>query len=120
MTEALAFHRRAGIPVEQAMPCVFVSIRVEVQRILPLTDGHVRSVLRISHRRLIEEPWQHEQDHGREALTQAVGRIARELGLEGLQVPSAQGTGQNLVVFPDRLLPGSRLKIINPGKLRSR
>lgn len=99
------------------MPRVFVSIRLEVQRILPLTVGRVRTVLRVSHRRLIREPWQDEQDHGREALTQALGRIARELSLEGLLVPSAQGTGQNLVVFPDRLLRGSRIDIIHPEKL---
>jgi RES domain-containing protein len=120
MAEALAFHRRAGIPIEQAMPRVLVSIQVNVQQILSLADRRVRNVLGISHRRLIEEPWQEEQDNRREALTQAVGRVARELGLEGLLVPSAQRAGQNLVVFPDQLLPGSSLKIINPGKLRNR
>jgi RES domain-containing protein len=120
LAEALAFHRRAGIPIEQAMPCLLVSIRVEVQRMLSLTDRRVRKLLHISHRQLIEEPWQDEQDNRREAFTQAVGRIARQLGLEGLLVPSAQRAGQNLVVFPDQFLPGSSLKIINAGKLRSR
>lgn len=105
---------------EYAMPRVFVSLRVHVQRILPLTDGHTRAVLRVSHRRLTEEHWQDEQDCGREALTQAIGRIARDLGFEGLLVPAAQGAGQNLVVFPDRLLPGSRLETINAVGLRSR
>jgi RES domain-containing protein len=120
MHEALAFHRRAGIPVEQAMPRVFVSMRVALRRILPLTDRRTRALLRLSVRRLTRVRWQDEQDSGREALTQAVGRIARELGFEGLLVPSAQGAGQNLVLFPDRLLPGSRLEIINAGQLRRR
>jgi RES domain-containing protein len=120
MAEALALHRRAGIPIEQAMPRVFVSIRVRVQRTLDLTDGHIRSVLRKSHQRLTEEPWQEMQNRGGEALTQAVGRVARELGLEGLLVPSAQRAGKNVVLFSDKLLTGSRLRIINAGKLRRR
>lgn len=120
MAEALAFHRRAGIPVEQAMPRVFVSIRVHAQRILSLTDGHIRTLLRISHRGLTEEQWQEKQNRGREALTQAIGRVARNLGFEGLLTSSAQGAGENIVIFSDKLLPGSRLKIINAGKLRRR
>jgi hypothetical protein len=74
-------------------------------------------VLRVSLRRLIDERWQEKQERGREALTQAIGRIARDSGFEGLLVPSAQGSGQNLVIFADRLLHGSRLTIINVGKL---
>jgi hypothetical protein len=48
-------------------------------------------------------------DKRREALTQAVGRIAFEAGLEGLLVPSAQvRKSKNLVVFPENLRLGCR------------
>jgi hypothetical protein len=49
----------------------------------------------------------------REAFTQQIGRLARETGFEAILVPSAVTRGKNLDIFPDRLLPGSSLKIIN-------
>jgi hypothetical protein len=57
-------------------------------------------------------------DKGREALTQAIGRIAFEAGLEALFVPSAQARkGKNLVVVLDNLQKTSSLTIQNVGKL---
>lgn len=43
-------------------------------------------------------------------LTQAIGAAARELGAEAILVPSASRLGTNLVVFTDRLRPGSILE----------
>ena len=44
-------------------------------------------------------------------LSQALGRLAWALGLEGLLVPSAVvRRGLNLVVFPENLRPSSRLE----------
>ena len=57
-------------------------------------------------------------DKGREALAQALGRIAFQEGLEGLLVPSAQARkGKNLVMFPENLQKGSSLAIQNADKL---
>jgi len=52
-----------------------------------------------------------------EAFTQQLGRLARDAGFEAILVPSAVTRGKNLDVFPDRLLPGSSLKIINRSRL---
>jgi filamentous hemagglutinin len=121
LDEVLAHFRHYGIPIESAMPRVTVSVRVGLARVLDLTDGPTRSVLRVSARRMLDEPWREEQSAGREALTQVIGRLARELGWEGLLVPSAaRKGGVNLIVFPDNLGRGSTLEILNVGELSGR
>ena len=47
----------------------------------------------------------------RESASQAIGRAAFALGLEGLLVPSHVARARmNLIAFPDNLLPGSELR----------
>jgi filamentous hemagglutinin len=119
LDEVLAHFRHYGFPIESAMPRVTVSVRLG--RVLDLTDGPTRSALCVSARRMLEEPWREEQAAGREALTQAIGRLARELGWEGLLVPSAaRRGGVNLILFPDKLDRGSTLEIVNVGELPGR
>jgi filamentous hemagglutinin len=121
LDEVLAHFRHYGIPIESAMPRVTISVRVQLGRVLDLTDGPTRSVLRVSARRMLDEPWREEQAAGREALTQAIGRLAHELGWEGLLVPSAaRRGGANLILFPDNLGRGSTLEIVNVGELPGR
>jgi hypothetical protein len=73
---------------------------------LDLSRGDVRRVLGISRERLLG-PWRADQHRGREALSQAVGRLAREAGLQGILYPSAaRPAGRNLFLFPDLLPPG--------------
>jgi RES domain-containing protein len=118
LDEVLAHYRHYRIPIETAMPRVTVAVRVEINAVLDLTDAAIRSMLKVSKRRMLTEPWRAEQAAGREALTQAIGRLAHELGLEALIVPSAarQG-GVNLIMFPDSLVHGSRIEIVNVGDL---
>ena len=99
-----------------------VGLEVSLQRVLDLTDGKVRQVLAISLGRITTEPWEQLQRRGREALTQAVGRLARAADFEGLLVPSAvpRLRHRNLVVFTSRLLLGSRVEIVHPEKLATR
>jgi RES domain-containing protein len=64
--------------------------------------------------KLLRCRWRESTDEGRAALTQNLGRIVFEEGLEGLLVPSAQARkGKNLVVFPENLQKGSSLAIEN-------
>ena len=92
-----------------------------IARVLDLTDGKTRSALRVSERRILDEPWREEQKAGREALTQAVGRIGHELGWEAFLVPSAaRRGGLNLIIFPANLSRQSSLEIINVGDLPRR
>jgi hypothetical protein len=100
------------------MPRVTVSVRVRLVRVLDLTDGPTRSALRVSARRMLDKPWREEQAAGREALTQAIGRLAHELGWEGLLVPSAaRKRGVNIILFPDNFARGSTFEIVNVGEL---
>jgi RES domain-containing protein len=103
------------------MPRVTVSVRARLVRVLDLTDGKTRSAIRVSERRMLDEPWRDEQKAGREALTQALGRTGHELGWEALLVPSvARKRGLNLIIFPANLSRRSSLDIINVGELPRR
>jgi len=102
------------------MPRVMVSIRVRLTHVLDLTEGRTRSILRVSLRRMVNEPWREEQGAGREAVTQALGRLACELGWEALIVPSAaRKEGVNLILYPDKLNHDSTIEIINAEELPS-
>jgi hypothetical protein len=66
------------------------------------------------------QAWRQDQHAGREALTQAIGRLARATDVQGIIFPSARvSRGRNLVLFPDRLELG-RLDLINKNKLPMR
>lgn len=119
VTEALAHFRHYGLPAARAMPRVIVALDAQLQRVLDLTDGRVRRMLGVSASRLLGEPWREMQKKGREALTQAIGRVAYGTNLEGILVPSAAHRGgTNLIVFPANLdPPASWLKIINRDQL---
>ena len=68
---------------------------------------------------MLSEPWREEQNIGREALTQAIGRLAYDLDIQALLVPSAaRRSGSNLIVFPANCdLPRSWLRIVNRDEL---
>jgi RES domain-containing protein len=118
MAEALANYREFGIPVSEAMPLVFVAVRVKVQSVLDLLSVEVQRELGTSVRKLTATAWLKAQQHGEEALTQAIGRIAWEEKLEGLLVPSARRKGaQNIVLFPSRRRSGSSWRIHRLRKL---
>jgi RES domain-containing protein len=103
------------------MPRVTVSIRARFVRVLDLTDAKTRSALCVSERRMLDEPWREEQKAGREALTQALGRMGHELGWEAFLVPSAaRRGGLNLIIFPTNLSGRSSLKVINAEDLHRR
>jgi len=51
-------------------------------------------------------------------ITQLLGQAAHSVALEGLIVPLAATTkGHNLLVFPDRLLTGSQIAVVNADQL---
>jgi RES domain-containing protein len=122
VAEALQHFRYYGLPVSKAMPRVIVALEVNLDRVLDLRDGAVRRALAVSEKRMLSEPWREEQKDGREALTQALGRLAYSLDIQALLVPSAaRKRGSNLIVFPANLdRPSCWLRIVNrdelPGK----
>jgi RES domain-containing protein len=118
VAESLGTQKQYGIAVDERLPLTLVAIDVSLQKLLDLTDESVLRELDMTRQRLLRCRWRESMHKGREALTQAIGRIAFEAGLEGLFVPSAQARkGKNLVVFPDNLQKASSLTIQNVAKL---
>src|SRR5579862_8490124 len=78
VAEALEHCRHYGFPLSKAMPRVLVALDAKIGRVLDLRDGATRRALGVSERRMLDEPWREEQKKGREALTQAIGRLAFE------------------------------------------
>lgn len=112
LAETLGTRSHYGIPFAESMPLVLVAIDATLQSVLDLTDGQVRKVLGVSEKRLIGMDWREVQDAGQEALTQTIGRLAFEVGIEALLVPSARlRHATNVVIFPEGLRPESTLSI---------
>lgn len=114
MIESLAFQRRAGLPVERAMPLVFKAISVQVQRLLDLTDTNVLVAFAVTADQLLTDAWWQARLRGEESLTQAVGRAAHANGVQALRVASAHSAdhGHNLLLLPDHIAPPSELKVL--------
>jgi RES domain-containing protein len=118
MAEALAHNRYYGVPLADAMPRTFVAIEVHLQHVLDFRDGRIRQRLQVSLDRVLTVDWRKEVSAGREPITQMIGRAAALVGLEGLIVPSAVGqTGDNLLLFPVNRRPGSKFRLLRPGRL---
>jgi RES domain-containing protein len=117
--EALAHFRHYGLPDESALPRVLAAARVVLQRVLDVTDAKVRRTLRVSRADVLDADGRADAAVGREALSQAVGRLAWTAKWEGLLVPSeADPRGTNLIVFPGNLdAPRSYLVIVNRDQL---
>ena len=66
--------------------------------------------------RILGEKWWIENQNGREAFAQAVGRAAKAAGFEAILAPSAADAprGVNAVVFPENLRKGSRWTVLTP------
>jgi RES domain-containing protein len=111
MAEALAHYRYFGIPIENAMPRVFVAISVQLTRVVDLRIASVRRALGIRVSEFAAIDWRREVAVGRVPGTQALGRAADAAGIEGLVVPSAVSKGHNLLVLPGRLATGNSLRI---------
>jgi len=119
LAETLAHVRYYGLPEAKALPRTFVAIKVRLAAVLDLHQGDVRNRLKMSMDRMIGEDWRVANDkHNRHALTQALGKVIYEAGIEAFIAPSATpGNGANLIVFPQRLRSSSRVEIEHPDKL---
>lgn len=118
MAETLAHCRYYGIPLEDAMPRTFLAMAVSLQAVLDFRQGVVRQRLQVSLDRIVQVDWRKEVREGLEPITQALGRAALEVGLEGMIVPSAADPkGHNLLVFPENGQPGSAIRLLHPERL---
>jgi RES domain-containing protein len=91
-------------------PRVIVAIRCSLESVLDLT-GPPPLFAEPALADLLAEDWRRLNAAGMESRSQALGRLAAELG-EGLRAPSRVRSGQNLVIYPSRLRPGSKLEVL--------
>jgi RES domain-containing protein len=104
--------------VADSLPRTTIAIEVKLSRVLDLTDSRILRELGVSAAVLAGTDWKNIQNnHGREAITQEIGRYAREAGFEALLVPSSVWNGKNLDIFPDKLQPTSNLSSVNIDRL---
>ena len=109
-----------GFSLSSIKPRVIAGAAVKLQRIVDLTDPRARRRIGFSLTELVEEDWFAIQKAGEESWTQAIGRGVREAGFEAMVVPSARRkSGKNIVIFSDKLLPGSSLKVLGANDLPS-
>jgi RES domain-containing protein len=107
LDEVVAYVELRGLAIVDAMPRVFVGLRIRLRRIVDLCDGRTRQRIRVSRQRMLTAAW---RDAADEPVTQAIGRAVFDLGLEGLLVPSAASRrGSNIVIFPTNLRSTSSL-----------
>jgi RES domain-containing protein len=108
MAETLRRYREGAIPIELAMPRVFVAIRVSVSQALDLRGMDLEGSIGASMTDLLLEDWRAQQQTNIESRGQSIGRAACTQGIEALIVPSAaDSSGVDVVLFPDVLKPGS-------------
>lgn len=118
MAETLAYARYYRLPVQSVMPRTFIALKVQVQRLLDLTQEQVREALPMTEDSLLRSDWRREMVRGEIAITQAIGRAAYDAGLEAILVPSAaQKGGQNLIAFPTAFLRGSHIDVLDADRL---
>lgn len=90
--------RRAAPPKEYLVG----KIRVTLGRVCDLTDPSLLKSLKLTRKQLTADDW---------SETQALGKLIREAGFEGIIVPSAAGDFNNLVIFVDQLSGSSRVEL---------
>jgi RES domain-containing protein len=117
LAEAKANHIHYGLDPADVLPRTIVAVDVTLSRVLDLTDGTVRKTIGISATRMRGDDWRSLNRKGLESLTQALGRVAYEVALEGLIVPACDA-GKNVAVFPGNLRSTSKLAIRNAKQLR--
>src|SRR5581483_865884 len=118
MKEALEHFRYHALPISTALPKVIVAVHVKIERSLDLTDSAIGADFPIPISELLAEDWRAMMAKDVEPASQAVGWAAFAAGFQGLKVPSKPDpTGMNLVIFPERLVKGNRLEVLNAGEL---
>jgi RES domain-containing protein len=120
MIESLAYQRRAGLPVERALPLVFKAISVDLRRLMDLTDAAVLADLSLPLDELRSEPWWLSRAKGEESLTQALGRAIHTCKVQGILAISAHTSdhGFNVILFPRNIAPPCRVAVLRrPSKL---
>lgn len=107
-----------GFDPSSRLPLTLVALEAHLEAVLDFTDPRVRRALSVTLKTMNTCDWRNDNSAGREAITQALGRAAFRLGVQGIIVPSAvRRTFKNLNVFPAHLGPRARLSILRSDRL---
>jgi RES domain-containing protein len=118
IAETLGLAPLYGLNPAGRLPLTLVAIDARLSRVLDFTDATTRRILGMTLTAMNACDWRSENAAGREALTQALGRAAFELGAHGIIVPSAvRRTIKNLNLFPTNLGRAGRLSIRRSDRL---
>jgi RES domain-containing protein len=114
LAETLGTYGKYGIHFAKRMPLVLIGIEVVLGLVLDLRDSRLRRRIGVTVADLLNDDWQSMDPAAQKAFTQAIGRLAGELQVEALLVPSARLKNRsNLVIFPEQLTSSSTVKIVN-------
>jgi RES domain-containing protein len=112
MAETLGLPSHYGFDPAARLPLTVVAVDAALERVIDFTDSDLRKLLGVTLSAMTACDWRTENAAGTEALPQMIGRVAFELGAQGIIVPSAvKRTLKNLNVFPANLRGASHLKI---------
>ena len=118
IAESLGLPSHYGFDPAKRLPLTLVAVDAVLEVVIDLTDASLRRSFGVTLADMIGCDWRSENAAGKEALPQAIGRAAFELGAHGIIVPSAvKRTFKNLNVFPANLSGKSHLKIRGSEKL---
>jgi RES domain-containing protein len=116
--ETESWARYFNVATHATYPKVMVSLNVSLQNVFDLTSGSHQSHLGVPLGKMLKCDWRSENEKGREALTQTIGRAIFVAGYEGILVPSSPDpNGVNLVCFSKSLGATSYIKCVNEEKL---
>jgi RES domain-containing protein len=108
----------AGLLGVKGPPRILLSVEYTLGAVADLTDEVIQADLATNSEELCA-PWRPLNAQGRLAPTQELGAaIHATARIEALKVPSARDrTAHNLVIFPDRLMAGSLVRVYDDSGL---
>jgi RES domain-containing protein len=109
----VGFSRSSGgkFEAQPLAPYLLLSVQVQLQQVIRLEDWLADLGVNLED---LLAPWRHLQNEVKLPTTQALGKTALNVGLEGLIVPSRlRGEARNLVVFPSNLQTDSSIEVFD-------
>jgi RES domain-containing protein len=100
--------QRLAIDVADLLPRTMLRLRVDLERVLDLTNPSTATAWGVSAAQLRSDDL---------APCQEVARAARRNGYEAIRYPAASGTGVNVAIFLDRLHAGSTVAVLSADEL---
>jgi RES domain-containing protein len=97
----------AGVSAYPTRPYILLSLEYQLHGVIDLTDSYVRNFLDTNMQELTGS-WYDFIEEEEIAPTQRLGKIAYDLEVQALKVPSSvdlENSGFNLVIFPENLSP---------------